>query len=121
MNSIFTIAFIMLFFDFIYLRSVSNHFQELISSIQGRDLTVKIFPAFLCYLVMTLTIYYFLIVPKKSVIDAFFLGIAIYGVYDLTNMATIERWTWKTVLIDTLWGGILFASTVYLTNLIHSK
>jgi len=33
----------------------------------------------------------------------------VYGVYNLTNMATLPGYRWQMVLIDTLWGAILFA------------
>ena len=62
----------------------------------------------------------FIVKDKKPVIDAFLLGIVIYGVYDATNMATIAKWTWKTVIMDTLWGGVLFATTYYITKKIHN-
>jgi uncharacterized membrane protein len=49
--------------------------------------------------------------PKKNIYDAFFLGLLIYGVYETTSMALLQKWKWQTVIMDTLWGGILFAIT----------
>ena len=40
----------------------------------------------------------------------------IYGVYELTTMGLLKEWKWLTVIIDTIWGGILFASTIYITR-----
>ncbi len=37
-------------------------------------------------------------------------GLAVYGVYDMTNMATLKDWTWKLSVVDLLWGVI--ASTM---------
>jgi len=37
-------------------------------------------------------------------------GLAVYGVYDMTNMATLRGWTWKLSIIDLFWG--IFASTI---------
>lgn len=34
-------------------------------------------------------------------------GLAMYGVYDLTNMATLKAWSWHIVVIDILWGTFL--------------
>ncbi|MFC1653348.1 DUF2177 family protein [Patescibacteria group bacterium] len=31
-------------------------------------------------------------------------GLMMYGVYDLTNMATLSNWSWKLVVVDVLWG-----------------
>ena len=36
-------------------------------------------------------------------------------VYETTNKAIFNKWTWSTVLIDGLWGGILFGLTTFLT------
>jgi len=52
------------------------------------------------------------------VFDAFLLGVFVYGVYETTSLALLRKWRPTTVLIDTLWGGILFALTTYLTYLI---
>jgi len=39
------------------------------------------------------------------------LGIVIYAVFELTNLALFKNWHILSVLIDTLWGGILFGLT----------
>ena len=36
-------------------------------------------------------------------------------IYDLTNYATIEKWPLYLVVVDSIWGGGLFALTTYLT------
>ena len=61
---------------------------------------------------------YFIIKPKRSISDAFLLGLVIYGTYETTNWAIFTKWSVKTVIIDTLWGGILFALTTHLTYMI---
>jgi uncharacterized membrane protein len=37
------------------------------------------------------------------------LGLLAYGTYDLTNMATLAKWTWVLVILDMLWGIIVTA------------
>ncbi len=32
-------------------------------------------------------------------------GLAVYGVYNLTNKATLPGYSWKMVAVDTVWGG----------------
>ena len=46
--------------------------------------------------------------------DAFILGILIYGVFELTNKGIFKNWNWMMVLYDGLWGGILFSITTML-------
>ena len=119
-KSLITITIVLLVLDAIYLKLIANHFNQLLNNIQGSDLKLKIAPAILCYILLVFSIYHFIVKDKKPVIDAFLLGIVIYGVYDATNMATIAKWTWKTVIMDTLWGGVLFAATYYITKKIHN-
>jgi uncharacterized membrane protein len=39
----------------------------------------------------------------------------IYGVYDATNYALLRKWNPYLSIIDTLWGGVLMATTTYIT------
>jgi uncharacterized membrane protein len=57
--------------------------------------------------------YYFIIRPRLSVFDAFLLGIFVYGVYGFTTLSIIKKWNLQTVIIDTLWGGLLYATLTY--------
>lgn len=48
-------------------------------------------------------------------------GVVLFGVYEFTNYATLVGWSSKLVLIDTIWGGILYAAAsaaiYYLRNI----
>lgn len=35
------------------------------------------------------------------------LGLVVYGVYDLTNMATLKTWSLKLALVDATWGAFV--------------
>ena len=109
------IAVILLLLDFMYLKLITHSFDKMIHNIQGKSLKLKIKPAILCYLLL-ISVYYFITKDNKTVIEAFFLGFAIYGIYDTTNMATIDAWNWNIVVLDTLWGGCLFALTRFITK-----
>ena len=108
-------AIVMLFLDFIYLSAFSNFFNNLVRSIQGRAINFKITGAIMCYILLIVGLNYFIIDKKKSIADAFLLGIVIYGVYEFTNYAILDKWNIKAVALDTLWGGILFALTTKAT------
>ena len=98
--------------DSIYLNLSSNFFKRQIKDIQGDNLVLKIFPTFLCYVFLTVGIYYFAIEKKLSIKDCFNLGLFVYGVYETTNMAIFKKWRWSTVIMDTIWGGVLFSLVV---------
>ena len=112
-------AIIFVSIDFIYLNLIKDYFNNQIKSVQGSPMNVNIFGAVLCYIFLIFGINYFIIKPKKSVSEAFLLGIVIYGVYETTNYALFKNWSILTVIIDTLWGGILFASTTYIVNMLR--
>lgn len=37
-------------------------------------------------------------------------GLIMYGVYDFTNLATLEKWTLRMALVDVAWGATLCGS-----------
>jgi len=114
-------AILFIFLDFIYLNLIKGYFFNQIKIIQGSEPKINILGAALCYIFLITGINYFIIKPHKSVNEAFLLGIVIYGVYETTNYALFKNWSIFTVIMDTLWGGTLFASTCYLINLLRKK
>lgn len=46
----------------------------------------------------------------KAVLRGAFFGATIYGVYNLTNKATLKGYSWTMVGVDTLWGAGIFAA-----------
>ncbi len=86
------------------------------------------------YLLLALGIYLFIVHPETNnlnqslksdytniIIKSALLGLVIYGVYNGTNMATINEWGAKEFWVDTLWGtflsGVIGSVSVYLINM----
>jgi uncharacterized membrane protein len=105
--------------DFVYLNVIKDYFINQIKLVQGSEPKVNFLGVALCYIFLIAGINYFIIKPRKSVNDAFLLGIVIYGVYETTNYALLKNWSILTVIIDTLWGGLLFAFTTYVVNMLR--
>ena len=105
----------MLLLDVIYLTTFRNWYNNQIRSVQGSDVKMKIVPAILVYILLVFGLNYFILSEKRPIRDAFLLGLVIYGVFDLTNMAIFDKWNIKSVILDTLWGGVLFALTTFIT------
>jgi uncharacterized membrane protein len=112
-------AIVLVSIDFIYLNIIKDFFGKQIQSVQGSKLEVNFLGAAICYILLIVGINYFIIKPRKSVSEAFLLGIIIYGVYETTSYALFKNWSILTVIIDTLWGGALFASTTYIVNMLR--
>jgi uncharacterized membrane protein len=112
-------AIIFITTDFVYLNVIKDYFNNQIKLVQGSEPKVNYLGVALCYIFLIAGINYFIIKPRKSVNDAFLLGIVIYGVYETTNYALFKNWSILTVIIDTLWGGLLFAFTTYIVNMLR--
>lgn len=106
------IIFVLVDAGFIFL--IRNTYQNMIQKIQGSSLKMKLIPTIACYIILISSLYYFIIHKKGSYLDAFLLGLFIYGVYSTTNMAIFKDWPLKVCLIDLIWGGFLFLTTSYL-------
>ena len=104
---------ILLFLDLIFISFSYNFFQSQIIRVQHTAFHMKPLGAILCYLILILGLNHFILKPKRPVMDAFFLGILIYGVFETTNYSLLKNWKIETVVLDTLWGGSLFAITTY--------
>ena len=109
-------AIIFVTIDYLYLNSIKSYFGKQVQSVQGSPLKMNFLGAILCYIFLIFGINYFIIKPKRSIQDAFLLGLVIYGVFETTNITLFSKWSWITVIIDTLWGGILFALTTYIVS-----
>lgn len=102
---------ILLMLDFIYISSTKSMFENQIIEIQRVALNVKTSGAIACYVFLIFGLYYFILRTRRSILDAFLLGIVIYGVYETTSYALLKKWKPSIVLMDTLWGGVLFGLT----------
>jgi uncharacterized membrane protein len=82
--------------------------QPYVTEMFGSELTLRIVPAIVVYLALA----YLAKLPKKAS-DAFLLGLAVYAVYDFTNLATLKRYDWRFAVADSIWGGVLFTAVFY--------
>jgi uncharacterized membrane protein len=122
------LAVIMTLIDFVYLTTIGDFFSKNIKKIQGSPIKMKYLGAIICYPLMIFGLYYFIIKNRKNyknnmdmVRDAVILGWVIYGVYESTNYAILDKWNLEMVIIDGVWGGILFGLTTYIYLLISNK
>lgn len=107
--------------DSIYLTSMKGYFDNQVKTIQGSIIKMNLVPAVLCYISLVFGIYYFIIKERKPLLDAFLLGLVIYTVYEFTNWALFKDWKPMTVVIDSLWGAVLFTLTTAIIYSIYGK
>ena len=122
-----SVTTIFLFIDIIWLsQSFSYIYQPNIGELLR--VNIIIFPAILFYIIYPLGATILVALPslekvllKTIFINGFVLGVIAYGTYNLTNMATLEGWSAKVVIIDMIWGGFLTGVSVLLGTLISKK
>ena len=102
-----TIVFLGL--DSIYLFTMRDFFNKVVHRVQGSPLQINLVGAILCYATLVAGLFYFILRTNASLMDAFLLGLFVYGVYETTTYALLKNWSFKAVILDTTWGGILFA------------
>jgi uncharacterized membrane protein len=122
---LFTVLITFLILDSIYLTLTKNYYNNLVTKIQKSPLELKIMPAAGAYSIILFSWYYFVFQniknqsKKKSIIDSAVLGFCMYSLFDFTNMAIFKNWDIKTVIIDSIWGSILYTLTtiIYLISI----
>jgi uncharacterized membrane protein len=104
----------LLLLDAVYLMIMKDTFKKQIELIQKSPLELNMYAGAVCYIALAVGLYYFIIKDKKPVRDAFLLGLVIYTVYETTTMALFKDWQLKNAVIDSIWGGVLFATITQL-------
>ena len=112
---------IMLALDSVYIYFTKSIFGQLVAKIQRTALEFKILGAIVVYILLAVGLYVFIIEPCKSLWHAALLGLVIYGVFEFTNFAIFKKYDMSVVLMDTVWGTVLFALTTYIVRLIITK
>ena len=105
---------ILLVLNGIFIALIRDIFEIQVAEVQRVVIEVKYLGVILYYALLILALYYFIIKDRKSIKDAMMLGFLIYGVHEATAYATLKKWKMRTVLINTLWGGISFGLTTML-------
>ncbi|MBX2994155.1 MAG: DUF2177 family protein [Bdellovibrionaceae bacterium] len=118
--------------DFIWLGYITRDFYGTQLAEIGRFQDGRIKPvmwaAVLVYFLMTFALVFFampMVASETSWVTIFLkgaaLGFVIYGIYDLTNYATLEKFPLKLLFADWAWGTVLFGSVTVLTQWISSR
>ena len=118
-----------LLLDYIWLAKLMQGFyvRELGSyaRVRGTTITPVYWAAAIVYLLLPLGIVLFALPrvdPTNPVLSALgwggLFGLVTYGIYDLTNMSTLERWPVRMVWIDICWGCFLCGITTWFAALV---
>ena len=121
LSQIASITAVILVADAVWLTSTSASTRQMIAAIQGKPLTIRWIPAAAVYALMIAALWFFAVRPAADWLEAggrgAALGFAMYGLYDLTNYATLEKYTLKFALTDIAWGTLLFGTAATIAKL----
>lgn len=118
------VSFIVL--DFLWLGFVMKKFNlkqlSEIGRIQDGEFQVQYGPAIIVYILTALAITFF-ILPKftsdSSWLTVFlwgaFMGLIVYGVYDMTNLSILKNYPSAFALADIAWGTFVFGAISVIT------
>jgi len=112
-------AVLLLFGDIVWFKIAGSFFKEQIGTIarlENGNLSPRLGAAAGVYILMTLSCYFFVFfwAPPETAGAAWargaFLGLSLYGVYDLTNRAILETYPIPMAAVDMAWGTFLFST-----------
>ncbi len=114
-REILTVAAVMLVLDAIWLTANNATHRSLFAAIQGQPMVVRYLPAAVVYLLMIVATWYLAVEPVKdwqgAAVRGAVLGAAMYGVYDMTNYATLVKYPLWFAVTDMIWGIFLCATS----------
>jgi uncharacterized membrane protein len=112
-HQIFLVATVMLLMDFGWLAANNKYHNRVFAELQGQPLQVRIIPAMIVYLLMIVGVWFFAVSPATSWTDAAgrgaLIGVIMYGLYDMTNYATLTNYPLEYAVSDMMWGTFLCA------------
>lgn len=114
-------AIILVVVDMGFLYLIGPYFGKMVKSIQGSDMVLNNYAAFVTYVILVLQIYYFIISKNASYIDAFLLGSSTYAVFDFTNLSIFKNYNLSIGLVDSIWGGILYFLVTFIFRYVERK
>ena len=105
--------------DSIYFGS-TDFYQRMLGPLMKPN--IQIIPSIFVWLLLVIGISIFVNRFSVSYKESFFygavFGLIVYGVYNLTNYATLVNWPIQLVLRDTIWGVLVMGSMAVLMHYI---
>ena len=122
---ILTVGLIILALDAVWLTANAAFHRQVFAMIQGSPLKVRMGAAAAAYALMIAGVWFLAVRPSgddwlAAAGRGAVLGAVMYGVYDMTNLATLTKYPLNYAIPDMIWGTVLCAvvaaATTYLTG-----
>lgn len=125
------IAFIViLLLDFIWLGFVAKNFYlnqlSVLGRIENGQFKIVLWAGLVVYLLLAIGIVFFVLpqIPEQSsmiaaTLTGSLMGLIIYGVYDMTNYATLKEFPLVLAFADMAWGSVVCGLSTLATKVIR--
>jgi uncharacterized membrane protein len=121
-------TFTLLVLDVLWISIIMGpRYHIMIKNIQNKKMETNILYAFIAYTLMVVGLNKFVLpmIDIKHVTlynclsFGLVFGIVLYGVYDFTAGAVIDKWDMNLAIIDVLWGGFVYFMSCYILKFIN--
>jgi uncharacterized membrane protein len=106
---------VILALDAVYLSATRTMYEDQVRRVQKSAMVLRLGSVVACYALVIFGLVWFILLPGRPVLDAFLLGLVVYGVYETTTYSILTQWDFRSVAIDTVWGAVLMATTTWIT------
>jgi len=113
-------AILLVTLDAAFLYINQTMFENQIVNIQRVVMKIKPEGVVATYAILIAAINYFILYRSRPIEEAFLLGATINGVFEATNYSVFNKWPALSAVLDTIWGGVLFSTTTYITYALSS-
>lgn len=126
MKDLIKIAIIMIVLDYFWLKNyMGNLFGKMVKKMTNKKMKINLKAAILAYICMVLGVRYLALpninndnILNGSLYYGTLLGLLSFGVFDFTNKAVFQNYSWNVVYVDIAWGCFLNIATIYLAKTI---
>jgi len=121
-------TFTLLVLDVLWISIIMGpRYHIMIKNIQNQKMETNILYAFIAYTLMVVGLNKFVLpmidIKHITLYDCLsfgsVFGIVLYGVYDFTAGAVIDKWDMNLAIIDVLWGGFVYFMSCYILKFIN--
>jgi uncharacterized membrane protein len=92
--------------------------------LEGNTITPRLLPALIVYVLFAI-MQWWIVLPlaqyqiSQSFMYGALIGLVVYGIYDMTNLAVLKDWTLLIAIVDWCWGIFLCSSTAGFCAYLH--
>ena len=118
----------LLMLDFLWIKLyMGSRYATMIKKIQGTPMKTNMLYAIIAYTLMVIGLNIFVlpniniknVTIKDCLTYGLMFGLVLYGVYDFTIGAVLEKWSMSLAIIDVLWGGLVYFLACYVLKFIN--